>query len=296
MMEDANGRSSYIVPRAGALLGINTAASSAELGFYRLKSDRPIFGGASVQAATKEGLSPIFGSGDARSGVAIEALIGLKGKLGGTGARTPSAAVGIRARRAWSEIALANLSTPASPIDKEIRFSTDLALHLSLAIPKSLLPRSMIVAVAGGRRTLDNYTDLTKVSVRTVSTAQTTDGRTVEIATTEEARTGSYSRQHHNFVDVDATMSLLPNASIRGFGRFLPGREEGSVGRNSGGFDIGIHKRGGDAILDRRVGLVFQVNENLPGTRRKDFVDRISIGLVVNAIPVARALLNALSQ
>lgn len=298
VVEDANGRSSYIVPQGGALLGINTAASSAELGFYSLNSKRPVFGGVSVQAISKEGVSPIFGSGDFRSGVAVEAVLGASTKLGDTASVVrPMLAGGIRLRRTWSEIAIADLADVETPIEKDIRFAWDAGFHLYLATTKvPILQRRLYLAGAVGRRTLDNYGDLTKVSVRTTSTSTTADGRQVEVTTTEDARTGTYKRQHHTFVDVDATTALLPIASFRAFGRFLPGRKEGSVARNAAGVEIGIHKDGGDPILDRRVGLVFQVNENLPGAKHKDFLDRVSLGLTVNVLPVANTLFKSLTQ
>jgi hypothetical protein len=298
VVEDANGRSSYIVPQGGALLGINTAASSAELGFYSLNSERPIFGGASVQAISKEGVSPIFGSGDARPGVALEAVLGASSELGDPASPvSPTIAGGIRLRRTWSEIAIADVSNVESPIAKDIRFAWDAGIHVHLSTTRvPLLQRRLLLAAAVGRRTLDNYADLTKVSVRTTSTATAADGRRIEVTTTEDARSGRYVRQHHTFLDLDATMALLPTASIRVFGRFLPGREEGSVARNAGGVDLGIYKDGGDPILDRRVGLVFQVNENMPGAQHKEFLDRVTLSLTVNVLPVADAMFKSLTQ
>lgn len=298
VVEDANGRSSYIVPQGSALFGINTAASSAELGFYSLKSNRSMFWGASVLAASKEGVSPIFGSRNARPGAALEAVLGGKMELGdSTKPARPALAGGIRLKRTWSEIAIADLQDVESPIDKDVRFAWDAGGHVQLTTTKGrLVQRRLMLAAAVGRRTLDNYADLTKVSVRTTSTATTSDGRRVEVTTTEDARSGTYRRQHHTFVDLDATAALLPNASLRVFGRFLPGREAGSVARNAGGIDIGIHKDGGDPVLDRRVGLVFQVNENLPGAPHKEFRDRVTISLLVNVLPVANSLFRSLAQ
>lgn len=298
VVEDASGRSSYIVPRGGALLGVNTAATSAELGFYSLNSERAVFGGASVQAASKEGVSPIFGSGDARPGVALEAIIGASTQLGAsTSPARPTLAGGLRLRRTWNEIAIADLTDVESPIDKTTRFAWDVGVHMYFSTTElPLIQRRLLFAAAVGRRTLDNYTDLKKVSVRTTSTAIAADGREVEIATTEDARSGTYLRQHHTFIDVDATTAVLPNASFRVFGRFLPGRQEGSVARNAGGVEVGIHKDGGDPITDRRVGLVLQVNENLPGAQHQEFLDRITLSLNVNVLPVANALFKSLTQ
>lgn len=301
VVEDANGRSTYILPDGGPLLGINTAASSAEFGYFDFVSGKPYFGGASLSVASKEGVGPIFGKGDVRPGVAVEIVLGLKkvypdpGEAPGTGqagparGRKPAIAGGLRARRTWSEIAIVNPADAESPIDTDVRFAWDVGGYGYFMPNVRGLFSDFVVALGAGRRTLDNYADLTKVAVQTTTQTTTADGRLVEVTTTEEARRGVYLRQHHMFVDIDMTKRIADGVSVRAFGRFFPGRDEGSVAKNAGGVDIGIFRN--DPVLGRLVGFVAQVNENLPGAPRKEFSDRLTLSVVVNVIPVARALL-----
>jgi hypothetical protein len=277
VFDDVKGRTAFLVP-LGSVVGVNTGEASVELGYYQLLSNQVLFGGASVQAASKDGVGPVFGAGDLRPGAAVDGVLGLK-----TG---KNSFIALHGKRDWYQTALADLATPEEPVRKEVEEGWEAGGHFS-----AMLSRRFGFAVAVGRRTANNYTDLDKVTVRTVTSVRNAGGDIVEIVETAEARQGVFRQDKVDFVDVDALFVVARGVSVRPFGRFLPNRAEGGIARNYGGLDVALFQN--DPLFQRRLGLVLQIDEKLPG-EDKELKDRVRVSFVANLAPLAGKLFDAL--
>ena len=282
VFEDADGRTSIRAP-FGALVGINTADESVELGYYRLLSNRPLFWGVVLESESDEGVAPIFGAGEVSPNVSLEGTLGWK--------LTGQAHVAGHYKRNWSQARLVSETVdPTNAVSTVRYFGWEAGLHLFLT-PSA----TMALGIAAGRRRTDNVEDLTKVTVRTVETASEPDNaRQVEVVRSVEARRGELRREAATFIDAD--LLLLPFSapvSVRPFGRFYADRENETGLRSAAGVDLALYADGGDPILDRRIGLVFQLDEEREDDEEDDDLeDRITISVVANLAPVFAKVLD----
>jgi hypothetical protein len=282
VFEDADGRTS-IRTNFGALLGINTADESVEIGYYRLLSNERLFWGAVLESKSEDGEAPIFGGGDLSPGVSAEGTVGLK--------FSGQANVAVHYRRAWSQAHLvAESPDAANPVSKVRFFGWEAGLHFFNAPSPS-----MAYGIAVGRRRVDNVEDLPKVTVRLVDTPSAPgDPRQVEVVRTVEARQGSLTREAATFIDADVILAPFNvPVSVRPFGRFYADRADGTGLRSAVGVDLALYKEGGDVILDRRVGLVLQLDEERDEDEDDDDIeDRLTISVIANLAPVFGKLLD----
>jgi hypothetical protein len=279
VLEDASGRTSLVSNGGLTYLGVNTAAATAELGWFYLANRHPVLAGLSAKAKSVEGVAPLFGSGETRAGAQVQGILGWK---------SSHLIVAARYAPAWAEQGLIDTAaTPTPTLTKDTRRTWDAAAHAQWFPLENLGG-----GVAVGRRRTNNYGDLKKRTYRTLRTAtDPSTGTSVEVGESQEGRIGGFREETVTFLDTDLLYVLKGrSASIRPFGRFLFDRSEGSKQRVVGGIDLGVHKRGGDPILHRRFAVVLQVDEYRRGDDSPDIKDRLTLSAVANLAPLVNAL------
>lgn len=286
VVQDDKGRSALLIP-VGGFLGINTAEGSGEVAYFRLLSDRTFFGGVSVKAKSTDGVTALFGSGALRPGASVTTTFGLK---------SSDIAFAGRFSRGVSEAGLIDSSKrPLPTFGKRTLYTWDDGVQVHW-----FATEHFGIAIAAGRRRVNNYDYLSKVSMETVATSVDSATRTtVELRQVKDGRLGKVTEEALTYIDADAIYvpgERLSATSLRLFVRSFPERTDASPQRNSVGFDIGFHKKGGDPIADRLTAFVFQINEARAGDKNTDLGHRIGISVVANLLPILGALSSAIPK
>jgi hypothetical protein len=280
VFEDGKGRTSLIAAGIGStVFDINTGNASFQIGAYHVTNTSNVIFGAVAEAKAVEGTAALFSGGDVSPGAAATLTFGLKPIRGQNDmGRVPNWRVMFRARPSWAEIALVHPTSPDTPVIKKTIQGVDFGVSFQYPVTSRLW-----VGTGVGRRYLNNYAELRKAVVTTTTTRNAANGSAVTISRQSEAKTGTFADADALFFDADALFQVYHVISTRAFVRVSQKPDELPGLRNSMGIDVGVHKLGGDVMVDRAAAVVFELVQELDSDEDDDDINkRLKISLVAD--------------
>lgn len=285
-VQDDKGRSTLQMG-LGGFFGVNTGDGSAEVSYYDLVNNRPLFAGLSLKAKSTDGIASLFQDGELRPTGFATATFGYK--------KNSFILVGRYGRGAGEAALVDSTARPTPTFSKRTLYTWDGALQM-----RWLMRDTYGFGVAIGKRRANNYEELSKATTQTTKTSvDSANGTAVNLIETKEGRLGAVIEGTVNYIDADFLWVPAPVSSLmsfRAFVRTVPGRPATSPQRNGIGVDVGFHTKNGDVIRDRLAAFVIQVDEARAGDKKTDFRHRINVSVVTNLAPIIGALLSGTSK